>query len=240
MRKSTAKDSVTMGNGKSKSASSIRPLTGTLCNMHGGELTKSTMRAVTHLPTGKSNLFSITKMQKSGWLLHGDDKAIWLTKGENKITFDIIIPTPEGMVSAMYFNRNEEIANVNVNGTGPTVVAPVTMNIEQAHAKFGHSTEEDARKTAKELGITLTRGTLRPCEACTVAKAKQKNLIKKSTHISAIKKDERRIFIDISTVKKAQKGKDLARPNWYLMVDERTQMKFSKFYPKKNDMIEPA
>jgi hypothetical protein len=24
------------------------------------------------------------------------------------------------------------------------------------------------------------------------------------------------------------------------MVDERTQLKFSKFYPKKNDMIEPA
>jgi hypothetical protein len=77
------------------------------------------------------------------------------------------------MVFAMYFNRNEEITNVNVNGTGPTVVAPVTLNIEQAHAKFGHSNEEDARKTAKELGITLTSGTLRPCEACTVAKAKQ-------------------------------------------------------------------
>jgi hypothetical protein len=56
------------------------------------------------------------------------------------------------------------------------------MKIEQARAKFGHSNEEDARKTANELGITLTRGTLRPCEACTVAKAKQENVIKKSTH----------------------------------------------------------
>jgi hypothetical protein len=63
---------------------------------------------------------------------------------------------------------------------------------------------------------------------------------KPSTHIAATKKDERRIFIDISTVKKAKKGEDLARPNWYLMVDERTQLKFSKFYPKQNDMIEPA
>jgi hypothetical protein len=143
-------------------------------------------------------------------------------------------------VFAVYFNRNAEIANVNVNGPGPTDVAPVTMNIEQAHANFGHSNEEDARKTAKELGITLTRGTLCPCDACTVAKAKQKNMIKKSAHIAATKKDERRIFIDIFTVKKAKKGKDLARPNWYLMVDEKTQLKFSKFYPKKNDMIEPA
>jgi hypothetical protein len=95
-------------------------------------------------------------MQKNGWLLHGNNKVIWLTKGEDKITFDIIIPTPEGMVFAVYFNRNEEIANVNVNGTGPTIVAPVTMNIEQAHAKFGHSNEKNARKPAKELGIMLT------------------------------------------------------------------------------------
>jgi hypothetical protein len=53
-------------------------------------------------------------------------------------------------------------------------------------------------------------------------------LKKKSAHITATKKDERRVFIDISTVKKAQKGKDLARSNWFLMVDERTQLKFGK------------
>jgi hypothetical protein len=144
------------------------------------------------------------------------------------------------MVFAVYFDRNEEIANVNVNATGPAEAAPVTMNIDQAHAKFGHTNEEDTRKTAKELGTVLTRGTLRPCEACTIAKAKQKNVIKKSAHKAAKKSDERRIFIDISTVKKTKKGKDLARPNWYLTVDKRTQLKFSKFYPKKNDMIEPA
>jgi hypothetical protein len=241
MKKSTAKDSVRMGNGKSESASSIGKLTGTLCNRHGDKLIQSTMQAVTHLPTGKLNLFSLTKIQKNGWLLHGNNKAIWLTKGDDKITFDIIIPTPEGMVFAVYFNRNEEIASMSVNATGPTEAAPVTMSIEQAHTKFGHTNEEDTRKTAKELGIVLTQGTLRPCEACTVAKAKQKNVIKRSAHKAATKTDERRIFIDIcSTVKKTKKRKDLACPNWYLTVDEQTQLKFSKFCPKKNDMIEPA
>jgi hypothetical protein len=150
-------------------------------------------------------------MQKSGWLLHSDDKAIWLTKGEAKITFDIIIPTLKGTVFVMYFNRNEEIANVNVNvnvnGTGPTVVAPVTMNIEQARAKFGFSNEEDARKTAKELGITLTCGTLRPCEACTVAKAKQKSVIKKSAHIAATKKNERHILLTFRLLRKPRRGR---------------------------------
>jgi hypothetical protein len=177
MQEPTAKDSVTMGNGKSESASSIGKLTGTLCNKHGDKLLKSTMEAVTHLPTGKFNLFSLTKMQKNGWLLHGNAKAIWLTKQDTTIMFDIIIPTPEGMVFAAYFNRHEELANVNVNAAGPAEAAPVTMNIDQAHAKFGHANEEDTRKTAKELGIVITRGTLRPCEVCTVAKAKQKNVI---------------------------------------------------------------
>jgi hypothetical protein len=73
-----------------------------------------------------------------------------------------------------------------------------------------------------------------------VAKAKQKNIIKGSAHKAATKVDERRIFIDIYTLKKTKKGKDVARPNRYLTVDERTKLKFSKCYPKKNDMIEPA
>jgi hypothetical protein len=124
-------------------------------------------------------------MQKNGWLLHGNAKAIWLTKGDNTIIFDIIIPTPEGMVFAVYFNRHEEIANINVTATGPAEAAPVTMNIDQAHAKFGHTNKEDTRKTAKELDIVLTRGTLRPCEACMIAKVKQKNVIKKSAHKAA-------------------------------------------------------
>jgi hypothetical protein len=110
----TAKDSVTMGNGKSESASSIGKLTGTLCNKYGDKLLKSTMEAVTHLPTGKFNLFSLTKMQKNGWLLHGNAKAIWLTKQDTTIMFDIIIPTPEGIVFAVYFNRHEELVNVDV------------------------------------------------------------------------------------------------------------------------------
>jgi hypothetical protein len=74
------------------------------------------------------------------------------------------------------------------------------MSIEQTHATFGHTNKENTRKTAKELGIVLTQVTLRPCEACTVAKVKQKNFITRSAHKGATKKDERRIFIDISTI----------------------------------------
>jgi hypothetical protein len=40
---------------------------------------------VVYLPTGQFNLFSQTKMTTNqGWILGGDDKGIWLTKGDQK------------------------------------------------------------------------------------------------------------------------------------------------------------
>jgi hypothetical protein len=93
------------------------------------------------------------------------------------------------------------------------------MNVMQAHAKYGHCNEDEIRKIAKELGVKITHGTVGPCEACDVAKAKQKNVPKKIEHVSATKKDEHRVFIDVSTINKSKGGKDLARPNWFMMVD---------------------
>ncbi len=52
------------------------------------------------------------------------------------------------------------------------------MPIAKAHALLGHHSEAIARKIAKELGWTISRGSMKPCEACTIAKAKQKNVPK--------------------------------------------------------------
>jgi hypothetical protein len=46
--------------------------------------------------------------------------------------------------------------------------------IEQAHVCLGHMSEDVTRKTAKALNLILTKGTLKPCDACAAAKAKQK------------------------------------------------------------------
>jgi hypothetical protein len=74
------------------------------------------MKNVLHVPTAMFNLFSLTKQQKDGWTLHGDTKAIWILKGENKIVFDIRIETPEGMVFAININR-KVAEEVNAVGT---------------------------------------------------------------------------------------------------------------------------
>jgi hypothetical protein len=120
----------------------------------------------------------------------------------------------------MYLNRQSEIANPNTDteeeAAAPIVAATArtTMNISQAHTKFVHSNEDDTRRMAKEMGITITRGILDPCDACTIAKAKQKNVPKASTHKEATKTDERRIFLDISSqsrpINKRKEGKNQA------------------------------
>jgi hypothetical protein len=80
-------------------------------------LNEANITDVTHLPEGKYNLFSITKLQNESWILSGDANAIWLTKGDIEIKFDIKIPTPKGLLYAMYHQRDTEIA-------APTVAAP--------------------------------------------------------------------------------------------------------------------
>jgi hypothetical protein len=42
------------------------------------------------------------------------------------------------------------------------------------------------------------------------------------------------------TVKHKEGQPKMVKPNWRIMVEERTQLKFSDFYPTKNGMIEPT
>jgi hypothetical protein len=46
------------------------------------------------------------------------------------------------------------------------------MNIERAHAILGYSSEGKTCQTAAALGILITRGALKTCKSCAIAKAK--------------------------------------------------------------------
>ena len=49
-----------------------------------------------------------------------------------------------------------------------------------------------------------------------------------------------RIFLDIATIKKKSINKsNITNPNWLLVVDQYTGMKFSTFHAKKNGIVEP-
>jgi hypothetical protein len=165
------------------------------------------------------------------WKLSGNEEALWIEKDGQEIRFDIIIPKPKGALYCMYYKRMTEMAmSATDSGT--------RMNIMKAHDLLGHCSEDMTRSAAKLMGWVLS-GPWKPCESCATAKAKQKNVPKDSEHEKATK-GENRIFLDIATVKKAKDGPPVTKPNWRIMVDERTGMKFSDFYAAKIGMVEPT
>jgi hypothetical protein len=113
------------------------------------------------------------------------------------------------------------------------------MTIKQAHGKLGHSNEDATRKAARYLGWELKPGTLKSCESCAAAKAKQKNVPQVSEGMPA-ENGKSRIYLDIATVKQRKGMPRATKPNWRIMVDQRTGLKFSNFFDTKNGMVEPT
>jgi len=72
---------------------------------------------------------------------------------------------------------------------------PSEMDINLAHDSWGHQSEGLLKKTAKIYGIKLT-DTLKACEGCCLAKAKQKAVSKTTTTVAD--KPGIRIFVDQS------------------------------------------
>ena len=212
---------------------------GMMCDNQGNELTKVVLRQGQIIQDGQFNLCSLTRLMKDGWKLNGDDKKIWLTKGDRKIVFDIVIPTTKGAIFAIYIKRD------GMNDNGTALVAnddrKVVMNIQQAHDKLGHDSEARTRTTAKGLGWTITRGSLKPCEACAVAKAKQKNIKRNKDPNDEELDDKNRLYLDIQTFHKQDDGEpNVTKPHLCLRVHEKTQLKFGSFHESKNGMVEPV
>jgi hypothetical protein len=107
------------------------------------------------------------------------------------------------------------------------------MNIEQAHAILGHSSEDTTRKTAAALSMQITRGLLKTCEPCAVAKAKQMNVNNESEGTKA-EKFNGRIYHDIAIVKESKNDKKLGRKSvWHVSTEEMVFSKRASFLSAK-------
>ena len=73
------------------------------------------------------------------------------------------------------------------------------INIMKAHGLYGHQCEKHTRAIAKALSQELTKGIMKKCLDCAKGKAKQKNLTK-ATKEEEDKKDEGRVYLDLSKV----------------------------------------
>jgi len=112
----------------------------------------------------------------------------------------------------------------------------IKMSIDRAHAILGHSSEGKTRQTAAALEILITRGALKTCKSCAIAKAKQKNVNDESAGEKAVKYNER-VYHDIATVKESEEDKSLGQKRvWHITAEETVNFKRSKFFVVKSIM----
>ena len=238
-------ESMVMGNGSDSIASSIGDIKGCKIDKNGNNVHKIRITNIMHSDSCRFNLFSMSRMVNEGWKLSGDEDSLRLKKNEFELVFDIKVPTPKGFLYCMRVIRDndvsEESGSPGVDKDIKTQKKKKTMNIKTAHDALGHMDEERTRKAAKQLGIEITRGTLKPCKDCAAGKAKQKNVPKVSNHVPSTKVNER-IYLDIASIKekKDDKIKNVNKPHCRIMVDEKTQMKIVDFFYAKSGMVEPT
>lgn len=116
------------------------------------------------------------------------------------------------------------------------------MSIQKAHELLGHGDENTTRQSAKSLGWRITRGSLKPCVSCAVAKAKAKNTSKKSDSPKPTTPCEL-VHMDISIVTVPRNdGSEfiIGKKNWTIRVDAATGKKWSDFTATKSEFVERA
>jgi hypothetical protein len=112
----------------------------------------------------------------------------------------------------------------------------IKMNFERVHAILGHSNEDTTQKTAAALNMQITRGSLKMCKPCAVAKARQMNVNNKSKGSKA-EKFNGHVYHDIAIVNKSNNDKKLGRKSvWHVIAEERVNFKTSKFFLSKSKM----
>lgn len=245
-RKADQAVKVVMGNGESHAAECVGDIKAVQYDRSGASVKSLVWKDVHYGNHFEYNLLSVTKYMKEGWQLSGSKTEMTLTKGDAVMKFDILIKTGQGTLYCAYFKRtadentNVAAADTPIDTAVKTVVRERTISIKDAHWKFGHMDEAKTRVIAKALGFRVLRGTLKVCEACAIAKAKQKAVPKMSTSVKSTVPNGR-IFLDLSRIK-PPKDSDITvtKSNWRLMVDEHTHMKFSDFFETKDGMVEPT
>jgi hypothetical protein len=90
------------------------------------------------------------------------------------------------------------------------------------------------------LASKVTQGKLKPCEGCTVAKAKQKNVPQVNMTQVRVTRFGERVYSNISTICQADYGPTVTKPNWHMIVNEATRLMTCNFYSSKNGMVEPT
>ena len=205
-------EEITVGNGNVMMAKKIGKLRCEILQKNGEKLV-ITLQDVKHVPDLWINLFSIGKALKKGFNLGNDGEKIKLIKGNVTILFDRFLTSKNGFVPGIKMKPllNDVIATV-VESKKETSKNMIDVN--NLHKILGHCGEASARLTGKSLGYEVI-GTFDTCEACSIGKARQKNVNKdwKGGSLTA----GERLYVDISSIQGVSFG---GAKFWTLIVDD--------------------
>ena len=223
-------------------------LPGMYCDKNGDDQFAVKLRDVDVIPESHYNLISVTKLMEEGHKVTGNKKdGLSVEKGGRIIKFDIRVETPKGgtvvcLHTKIWIRRRKVAAGMsddkdeNQQNRSVILNPVIKMSIDRVHAILGHASEGKTQQTAAALGILITRGALKTCESCAIAKAKQKNVNDVSKGEKAVKYNGR-VYHDIATVKESDEDKALGRKTvWHITAEETVNFKRSKFFMAKSDM----
>ena len=158
---------------------------------------------------------------------------------EKTLIFDIIINTHRGALYCLRLQRpHVDVASPTVHGVRRAGLRK-PISADEAHRLLGHMGPDATRAVAAHLGWKIKPGKQTTCEACALAKAKQKNINKEVDAAKKASAPNGRWYSDLSLIKApAGSGIVVPRPNWHLITDEYSGLKRSAFYKTKADLVE--
>jgi hypothetical protein len=177
------------------------------------------------------DLFSMTKLLKKGYLLSGNEKCMKLKKGAHKFMFESVIKMRGGALYCAIFKRQEtqlpetlDVASVisdssNLESPKEEAEKIFKINVKLAHEYLGHLSEDTTRKTAHQLGMNLSKGTLLVCESCVIAKARQRNVQKETSEENKAQEFNGQCFHNIAKIKVPEKMERImiSKLNWHIL-----------------------
>ena len=119
------------------------------------------------------NSFSIRKSLKNGFNISNNKEILSLIKRNVSLIFDNIVKTKDGWVPAMRLMPVLNDVGLATVESGKSD----TIDVNNLHRILDHCGRICARLTGKALGFEAT-GKFNTCDACSIGKARQKNVNK--------------------------------------------------------------
>ena len=223
------KGSVVIGNGKSISCTHRGKLD-VICKHKDGSIARK-IWDVKIVPKLNHDLFSFTKAMKDGWQMNGRWKEGGLMIELFKTTrasmkFDRMIPSGSSWLMGIRIKRVFDQAHAAME-------PGKTISMSKFHEMTGHTGEHLLKPTANYMKLKLI-GRLPPCEACTKAKMRQRNVPQKKMKKLPTKPGYR-VFMDICSFKQVSRG---GNRHWLVVVDEFSDCTHSFFLKRKSDQTQ--